>query len=64
MSDMPTALITPQEAAMMLGVGTRTVARWADDGKLAVAKLTDGGQRRFDHDTVAALAATMKDDAA
>ena len=47
-------LITPDEAAEMLGVQPRTVARWSDDGRLW-RTFTRGGQRRYDRAEVRAL---------
>lgn len=47
MSDMGDTLVTPLRASILLEVSTRTIARWADDGTLAVASVTVGGQRRF-----------------
>lgn len=35
-----------REAAALLGVSTRTVTRWAREGRIAT-KRTPGGQRRF-----------------
>lgn len=51
-------LMSPQEAAFVLGVSTRTVTRWGDDDKhpLTIAEWTPGGQRRFLRSDVEALA--------
>jgi excisionase family DNA binding protein len=35
-------LVTSRQAADLLGVGTTTIHRWADDGKLPVAHKHDG----------------------
>jgi len=43
-SDDP--LLRPEEVAELFGVDVRTVARWADEGKLCSAR-TLGGHRRF-----------------
>ncbi|MDO5700188.1 MAG: BldC family transcriptional regulator [Bowdeniella nasicola] len=40
------AMLTPGEVAQLFRVQPKTVARWADDGKIAVAR-TLGGHRRF-----------------
>lgn len=47
-------LITPDEAAELLGVTPKTLARWADDGRLW-RTFTAGGQRRYDRDDVKRL---------
>lgn len=39
-------LLTSGEVARLFGVSRRTVARWADEGKLTVIR-TLGGHRRF-----------------
>ncbi|MFB8792747.1 MAG: IS607 family transposase [Microcoleus sp.] len=39
--------VTPREAANLLGVSTRTLARWSEDGKIPTFK-TEAGQRRYD----------------
>jgi len=39
-------LLMPGEAAQRFGVDPKTVARWADDGKLTAIR-TPGGQRRY-----------------
>jgi excisionase family DNA binding protein len=39
--------LTIQEAADLLGVSTKTLRRWEDDGKL-VPERTEGGHRRYD----------------
>jgi excisionase family DNA binding protein len=39
-------LLRPQEVAIILGVRTATVARWARDGRLAYT-VTPGGHRRY-----------------
>lgn len=39
--------VTPREAANALGVSTRTLARWSEDGKIPTFK-TEAGQRRYD----------------
>jgi excisionase family DNA binding protein len=38
--------LTPAEVAAMFRVNTKTVARWAQEGKLRAAR-TPGGHRRF-----------------
>ena len=43
---MADALITTRAAAALLGVGTTSIKRWADDGTLACVR-TAGGHRRF-----------------
>ncbi|MGL4375550.1 MAG: IS607 family transposase [Microcoleaceae cyanobacterium] len=39
--------VTPREAANLLGVSTRTLARWSEEGKIVTFK-TEAGQRRYD----------------
>jgi excisionase family DNA binding protein len=58
MPDQPdqSDMIRPAEAARMLGVTTRTVANWTDDGKLHAIRLP-GGSRRYRRADIAALAA-------
>jgi molybdopterin-binding protein len=43
------------EAADILGVSTDTLRRWADDGRLSIAR-TEGGQRIIDGGDLARLA--------
>ncbi|WP_189951273.1 BldC family transcriptional regulator [Streptomyces roseolus] len=43
-SDDP--LLRPEEVAELFGVDARTIARWADEGKLCSVR-TLGGHRRF-----------------
>ena len=50
-------LVPIGKAAHMLGVSTRTVLRWTDDGKLTLATLSDGGHRRYRLTDVQALVA-------
>ena len=52
-------LITPDEAAEMLGVAPWTVARWSDTGELW-RTFTRGGHRRYDRDEVRALAEKLR----
>ena len=52
-------LITPDEAAEMLGVEPRTVARWSDHGELW-RTFTRGGQRRYDRDEVRDLVEKLR----
>lgn len=47
-------LVTTQEAAVIAGVGTSTVKRWADDGLLECVK-TPGGHRRYRRASLLAL---------
>lgn len=44
--DVMEALLTPREAALVLGVTTRTLNIYADSGKLRCTK-TAGGHRRY-----------------
>jgi excisionase family DNA binding protein len=39
--------LTPQEAADLLGVATRTLLRWEEKGKITPRR-TEGGHRRYD----------------
>lgn len=47
-------LMKPKEVAALLRVHTKTVGRWADDGKLSFFR-TEGGHRRFYEDEIHAL---------
>lgn len=44
-------LMTTREAAKLLGVGTTTIKRWADEGRLHCVK-TAGGHRRYPRSAV------------
>lgn len=57
-------LVNSFRAGLILEVSTRTVARWADAGDLAVAEITQGGQRRFRLRDVERLAAKRAKEAA
>jgi excisionase family DNA binding protein len=48
------ALLTPAEVATLFRVGSKTVTRWADTGKLTSLR-TLGGHRRFRESEVRAL---------
>jgi excisionase family DNA binding protein len=48
-------LLTPREAAALLGVRTTTLARWARDGLIKPAVHTPGGHRRYRRGEVLAL---------
>jgi excisionase family DNA binding protein len=50
-------LLTPREAAVLLGVRTTTLARWARDGLIKPAVHTPGGHRRYRRGEVIALRA-------
>jgi excisionase family DNA binding protein len=56
MSDM----VTPGEAALILRRNPRTIARWADEGRLGTVTVTEGGQRRFGRAAVETLAAELE----
>jgi excisionase family DNA binding protein len=47
-------LMTPSEVAVLFGVGSKTVGRWARTGKLKCVR-TIGGHFRFDAAEVQAL---------
>jgi len=49
-----TPWIGPEEAAALLGVGTKLVRAWADSGELRGMR-TPGGHRRFLRDDVVAF---------
>ena len=51
--------ISPQAAARILDVNPRTIARWADDGRLGEITYTEGGQRRLNRAAVEAHAAEL-----
>lgn len=48
------ALLTPSEAAEALGVDTKTLARWAKDGRIPHT-WTLGGHRRYHRDFIIAV---------
>jgi excisionase family DNA binding protein len=48
-------LLSPKEAAAVLGVGTSTIVRWAEHGLLTDVR-TLGGHRRYVEREVRALA--------
>ena len=54
----PDALLTPSEVATSFGVNPKTVARWAESGRLSVVR-TLGGHRRFYRDEVRYLLAEV-----
>jgi phage terminase Nu1 subunit (DNA packaging protein) len=41
------ALLRPSECADMFGVAAKTVAKWADEGKLECVRGTAGADRRY-----------------
>ena len=43
----PNMYLKPSEVARMFRVDARTVARWADTGRLPVGGVTPGGRRLF-----------------
>lgn len=47
-------LLRPGEVATMLGVSTKTLIRWSDDGKIPYIR-TLGGHRRFRRSVVEAV---------
>lgn len=51
----PEPLLTPGQAALILGVDPKTVARYARDGRLS-AQRTLGGHRRFKESEIRAMA--------
>lgn len=51
----PESLLTPGQAALILGVDPKTVARYARDGKLSFQR-TLGGHRRFKAEEIVAMA--------
>jgi excisionase family DNA binding protein len=44
--DVFEALLTPREAATLLGVSTRTLVMWSDKGRIRSTR-THGGHRRY-----------------
>ena len=52
---VPEAVLTPGQAALILGVDPKTVARYAREGKLSFFR-TLGGHRRFNAAEIRALA--------
>jgi excisionase family DNA binding protein len=51
---MPHSQLSTRQAAALLGVGTTSIKRWADEGVLACEK-TVGGHRRFSRGAVLVL---------
>ncbi len=51
--------VTTGEAARLLGVAPRTVARWADEGRIAYI-VTLGGHRRFARSVIQETRAWME----
>jgi excisionase family DNA binding protein len=43
-------LLTVTEAAQLLGVSTKTIRRWENEGKIKAIR-TEGGHRRFEDST-------------
>lgn len=52
-------LLTPGEVAQLFGVHPKTIARWANSGKLTPAR-TLGGHRRYQADEVYGLLAEQQ----
>jgi excisionase family DNA binding protein len=50
--------LTPAQAARLLHVSPKTIARWADQGRLACL-VTPGGHRRLPREEVLAVARQM-----
>lgn len=50
--------LTPAQAARLLHVSPKTIARWAHQGRLACL-VTPGGHRRFPREAVVAIAGQM-----
>ena len=50
----PDGLLTPSEAAAILGVSPRTLSRWADENRIPVVILPSG-HRRFRPQDINAL---------
>ncbi len=48
--DRPDGLIPTGEAAKALGVSRKSLARWAQQGRVTPAWITPGGQYRWDLD--------------
>lgn len=55
MADSNDPFLTPGEVADRLGVDSKTIARWARDGKIKASK-TIGGHRRYRTSAVDELA--------
>lgn len=50
-------LLTPSEAADMLGVSPKTMIRWARLGAVPVARTLPSGRLRFERSVIEAIAA-------
>lgn len=50
--------LSPGQAARILGVSPKTVARWANNGRIPCV-VTLGGHRRFRADAIAAVGVLM-----
>lgn len=57
-------LLTPRDAAQILAVGTRTLSKWADQGKLRCVRVGTNGHRRYPADAVRAISEGRLADAA
>lgn len=57
-------LLTPRDAAAILAVGTRTLTKWADAGKLRCVRVGTNGHRRYPSDAVRAISEGRWQDAA
>ena len=53
-ADQAELLLTPGEVAGLFRVATRTVTRWADQGRITVVR-TPGGHRRYPERQVRSL---------
>lgn len=53
--------LSARETAAELGISTRTLSRYVDDGLIAIASRTRGGHRRFDPRDVEALRTRLAD---
>jgi excisionase family DNA binding protein len=43
----PEELLTPRQAATVLGIDTSTLYRWATSGRVSYVELTGSGYRRY-----------------
>lgn len=54
-TESPDALLTPAQAAALIGISPDTLGQWARDGVLPSQRTRPGGHRRFRRSDVLAL---------
>lgn len=54
----PDELLTPQQAAALVGIRADTLSQWARDGRIRSTRTRAGGHRRFRRGDVLAMVQT------